>query len=134
MTSTIRSEASIIGEVLRAEQARCRAVEASDWATVASYLSEDFTYTHATGRTEGRDERLAAGQQQKFSTEKRRNLKVRVYGDAAVVIGDLLRGTLSDKNGRPSEIQLSTIQVWVNQGGNWRLVAQQNSRAGAGVG
>src|ERR1700761_2092388 len=42
----------VTGEVLAAEERRCAAIAAQDWAALDAILADEFTYTHSTGTTE----------------------------------------------------------------------------------
>ena len=121
MAST--SEQAAIDEVLKVEQARCRAIEEADWAALDRILGHDFIYTHSTGKHETKDE-WVAGIKKLDRAVVRDDLSVRVYGDVA-----LLRGTSVNRYAEPFRGDshfgslLDVLQVWVKRNGEWQLVA-----------
>jgi len=81
-----RGHDAAVTEVLALEAARCRAISGQDWEALAAMLSDDLTHTHITGVTQDKATYLAHVQKNPRRVE-RRALKVRIYGDVAVVTG-----------------------------------------------
>lgn len=121
MAST--SEHAAIDEVLKAEEARCRAIAQKDWAALDRILGEDFVYTHSTGKRE-RKEDWVAGLKKLDRAVVRNNLSVQIFGDVA-----LLSGTSRYRYAEPFDGDshfgslLDVLQVWVKRAGEWQLVA-----------
>jgi hypothetical protein len=117
------SEQAEIDEVLKAEKARCRAIEETDWAALDCILGDDFVYTHSTGKHETKDE-WVAGIKKLDRAVIRDNLSVRILGDVA-----LLSGTSVNRYAEPFDGDshfgslLDVLQVWVKRAGEWQLVA-----------
>ena len=121
MAST--SEQIAIDEVLKADEARCRAIEQTDWAALDRILGDDFVYTHSTGKHETKDE-WVAGIKKLDRAVVRDHLSVRIFGDVA-----LLSGTSVNRYAKPFNGDshfgslLDVLQVWVKRDGEWKLVA-----------
>jgi ketosteroid isomerase-like protein len=110
-------------EVLELEARRCAAVAAGDLDGLADTLADDYLHVWGGGTTTGKVAYVAelkAGPR----THERSNLVVRVYGDAAVVTGDVLN-TMSYP-GRPVRVVRAFVtQVAVRSAGGWRFVSWQ---------
>ena len=100
------------------------ALRKGDEAALASIYADDYSIANDTGEVQTKAQRLewVKANTARLSGLDFQDLKVRVYGDAAVVTG---RAT-STTDGLNSRI----IQVWVRQGGVWRLVAGQTTAIG----
>lgn len=121
MAST--SEQAAIDEVLKAEKARCRAIEQTDWVALDSILGDDFVYTHSTGKHETKDE-WVAGIKKLDRAVIRDNLSVRILGDVALLSGTSVNRYAEPFNGDSHfGSLLDVLQVWVKRDGDWQLVA-----------
>ena len=104
------------------------AVKKNDIGGVSNFLADDLVYTHSTGIVESKQEYLAklkAGHQ-KYTAIELIDPKIRTFGDTAV-INTQARMTGATK-GVPFDNTLFLMQVWVKQGGSWKLVAHQTTR------
>jgi ketosteroid isomerase-like protein len=92
------------------------ALRKADEAALNSIYADDYTITTADGTVQTKAERIAwvKANAARMGTLDFQDLKTRVYGDTAVVTGRAGGGVNS-----------RFIQVWVRQGGVWRLVAGQ---------
>ena len=97
------------------------ALRKGDEAALNTIYADDYTITTDTGGVQTKAQRLAwvKANTARLSGLDFQDLETRVYGDAAVVTG---RAT-STTDGLNSRI----IQVWVKQGGTWRLAAGQTT-------
>ena len=97
------------------------ALRNADEAALNSIYADDYSITNDAGEAQTKAERLAwvKANGARLSGLEFRDLIVRVYGDAAVVTG---RAT-STADGLNSRM----TQVWVRQGGVWRLAAAQTT-------
>lgn len=121
MAST--SEQTAIDEVLKADEARCRAIEQTDWAALERILGDDFVYTHSTGKRETKDE-WVAGIKKLDRAVIRDNLSVRLFGDVALLFGTSVNRYAEPFNGDSHfGSLLDVLQVWVRRDGEWQLVA-----------
>jgi ketosteroid isomerase-like protein len=124
MVSSVDS--TVVATLLRLEQERCRALSEKDWSALDALLSDDYTHVHTTGRVEDKPTYIQ-GMKARPRETSRGDLTVRIYGDSAVMMG-----LQTNKTQGPDGTNLmhsQVIQVWVKQGGSWRLVAGQNTRA-----
>ena len=118
-------------EVLDAEQRWARALEKSDLAALRDLYGDDLVYVHSGGNAESKDEylrRLETGSL-KYESVRLVDPRVRVFGDAAVVNGRFDVRVMSD--GAPVNTRVVYIHVYARQGGKWRMVAHQTTRAPA---
>ena len=99
------------------------AIRKGDEAALAPFYTDDYTVTTETGDVQTKAQRLewVKTNTARLSTLDYQDLKTRVYGDTAVVTG---RATSDAINSR-------IIQVWVKQGGTWRLAAGQTTAIAA---
>jgi hypothetical protein len=106
---TNQADDSIIDQVLAAEASRLQAID--DRADTGRY--EDKASNMATLQASPR-------------SYKRRNLKVRPYGDAAVMTGEIDITVDALPDGTPERHIFSfTTQVWVFRDGRWQMAAFQ---------
>ena len=111
-------------EVLELERARCAAISKQDWDALSALLADDLTHTHITGVTQDKAAYLAHVQKNPRRVE-RRDLKVRIYGDVAVVTGPQVN--LLESDGGMTEVAIESLQVWTRRDGTWRVVAFASS-------
>jgi ketosteroid isomerase-like protein len=124
----LRAQSATAADARKAIDAFIAAVRKNDVPAVAAFLADDLVYTHSTGIVEGKQEYLAklkAGDQ-RYTGIELINPKLRTYGDAAV-INTQSRMTGATK-GVPFDNTLFLMQVWVKQGGAWKMVAHQTTR------
>src|SRR5688572_19028117 len=73
-------------DVKAAEQAWAKAATENDQAALEKILAPKLVYTHSTGLVEGKPEYMKAVDSfQKYKTIEFENLKINVYGNAAIV-------------------------------------------------
>ena len=113
---------AVTEELLRLEEERCRAVSAGDIDTLGRLLTDDLTHTHVTGRTEGKAAYLAAlGGRPRTTT--RRDLTVRIYGEAAIMTGTLVNAFPPDAGAARPPVEAHALQVWVKTSDGWKQAA-----------
>jgi hypothetical protein len=110
-------------EVLEAEQARCKATREGDLEALKRVLHVD--YTHVTGGAS------VMNRQQYLDwvsatprRHERHDLRVRRYGDTAVIVGGLTNH-LTEPGGGIRVIEAMVTQVAFREDGAWRFVAFQ---------
>ena len=116
-------------EVLDAEQRWARALEKSDLAALRDLYGDDLVYVHSGGNAESKDEylrRVETGSL-KYESVALVDPRVRVFGEAAVVNVQFDVRVMSD--GAPVNTRVVYIHVYARQGGRWRMVAHQTTRA-----
>lgn len=99
-----------------------------DTATLARILADDFVYTDASGAVLDRSQYLmtlikAPDMTQQSSSSE--DLKVRFYGDAAVITGRSSWKGRSRGKGQFINAQYRFTDVWVKRQGSWQAVATQ---------
>lgn len=115
-------------EIRQREIRRFEAMVRVDVAALDDILSEDLTYTHATGVFETKAEfiaKLKSGQV-KYESFAPEDVLVRVYGTTAVVIG-VARVRVQVK-GEHLSFQLRFTDVYVKKDNRWQMVAWQATR------
>jgi ketosteroid isomerase-like protein len=121
-------------EVLAVERAWTEAHLRGDVATLARLMAEEYAKIEPDGSVIGRAEALAAfvPEQRHWEIAQGDSYDVRVYGDAAVVIGRWrARGV---NHGVRFDYQARFMSVYARRAGEWRMVAEQATEiAAAGV-
>ena len=118
-------------EVLRVENARIEAILHADTAALERLLSDDLTYTHSTGRVDSKTSFIRSIQSGDLTyvAIQPDELRVRVYGDAAVLTG---RSAMKVKSPRLQnqtlDLDVRFLIVYAKQDGHWRQVAWQSTR------
>jgi ketosteroid isomerase-like protein len=115
-------------EIRQRETRRFEAVVRGDIAALDDILSDDLSYTHATGVYETKAEfiaKLKSGQL-KYESLTPEDMLVRVYGTTGVVTG-VARVKVQVK-GEPLSFQLRFTDVYVKKGDRWQMVAWHATR------
>jgi ketosteroid isomerase-like protein len=116
------SDGAARDELLAAEQARCRAWEGGDASPLAELLADDLWYVHTHGKRDTKASLMSALQHARQRVE-RDDLRVRVFGDTALMTGGI---TVTIESGQVFVSHV--VQVWRRrEGGGWELVAQQST-------
>lgn len=110
-------------ELLDLEARRCAAISSGDTGTLRSLLSDDYVHVHMTGKIDDREGHLQAVSSRPRTTE-RGKLLVRVYGELAVLTGELTN-IMSTASGERSETRAYCQQVAARLEGDWKFVAIQ---------
>ena len=115
-------------EIWQLETRRFEAVVRGDVAALEGILSDDLTYTHATGVFETKAEflgKIKSGQL-KYESFGPEDFRVRVYGPAAVITG--IARVKVQVGGQPLSFRLRFTDVYVKRDGRWQMVAWQATR------
>ena len=98
-----------------------------DTATLAAIFVDTFITTNSEGKTRTKAEALAQVKsgEIKYETSKVEDMKVYVYGDAAVVNGRW-KAKFVEK-GKPVDTTERFTDTYVRQNGQWKCVASQGS-------
>jgi hypothetical protein len=114
--------------LLRLERTRCEAISAGDLAAVEKLLATELTHTHASGVTEDKATYLEGLRGQARQTTRGDDLRVRLYGDVAVMTGTLRNSYApAEPGGQGRTVELLALQVWVRRDGGWQQVAYATS-------
>ena len=114
-------------EIMAAMDAYRQALVHKDAATLSKILSDDLVYTHSSNLHE---DKAAVIESLKKNTVTEaidfKDLKVHVYGNTAVVVGDV--DFRNSTNGVASTAKLNVLHVLVKGPQGWQLVARQATR------
>jgi len=114
-------------EVLAALDAYKQALINRDAAALSKVLSDDLTYTHSSNKHEDKAavlESLKGGTHVEAVDFK--DLRVRVYGSAAVVTADA--DFRNNTEGAVTLLHLHVIHVFAKSSRGWQMVARQTTR------
>jgi len=115
-------------EIRELETRRFKAQINADAATLDRILSDDLTYVHSSAHVDTKVSYIASirSGELKYVSIVPDELKVRVYGNTAVVTG---RGEFkAQSQGQPVNIQLRFTDVYVRRDGRWQMVAWESTR------
>lgn len=120
--------AGVEDEIKNLEKERAAAVVKADTATLERVTADDYVLINANGQMMDKQQTMEAIKtgQIKIASNDLSDLKVRVYGNTAVVTGkSTVKGTLSgtDING-----PVLFTRVYVRKNGHWQAVAFQQTR------
>jgi ketosteroid isomerase-like protein len=115
-------------DVKAAEMAWIEGVTKNDFSKLEHVLADDLYYLHSTGSADTKAsyiESMRSGRQ-KYAAIKVNDLKIRVYGNAAVVNGDANFDFVTA--GKPGKGHLKYTHVFVKNAKGWQLVSHQSLR------
>jgi ketosteroid isomerase-like protein len=114
--------------VRKAENDRFAAMLKPDVAALDKLLGDDLTYTHGDGRVIDKMAFIADFKTGafKYVTIQPNEMKVRVFGDVAVVTGGAAMQVVN--NGVPATIKIRYTDVHVKRNGAWQMVAWEATR------
>ncbi len=112
--------------VARAVDALSRAMIAADKAQLEAVTAPELSYGHSSGRVENRQEfvdGLLSGNMvpRRIDLSERR---VAVVGDEAIARHNFT-AEAQTRAGQVVPVRIGVMQVWKNQGGEWKLLAHQ---------
>src|SRR4051794_19423093 len=114
-------------EVLAAMEAYKQAMMKKDAAALSRVLSDDLTYTHSSNQHQDKAAVLASlNGNSVVEGMDFKDLKVRVYGNTALVKGDV--DFRSNAAGVVTVSKLNVLHVLVKGPQGWQLVARQATR------
>jgi ketosteroid isomerase-like protein len=115
-------------EVVAAMESWKAAMLKKDAAALDRLLHPDLTYSHSDARLESKADVLQSIPAGKLNVQDIRfgENTVRVYGNTAVVRGDL--AVTVTTAGAPNTLNLNVLQVWLKGPKGWQLVARQSTR------
>ena len=128
LTSATAGAATDESIVLTALTKACDAFREGDVAYLATFLSKDFTLTSSTGEVTNYEQNLAEvrAREPRYEVFKNHHMKVRFYGDTALVNGTTtVKGTAS---GVPFAADFQFTDALIRRNGRWVLVASHASR------
>jgi ketosteroid isomerase-like protein len=125
--SAANPDAKAAKEVMAAMEAYKQALIRRDAAALSKLLSDDLVYTHSSNLHQDKAAVLASLTGPTFAEAiDFKDLKVRVYGNTAVVVGDV--DFHNNTGGVVSVARLNVLHVLVKGPRGWQLVARQAVR------
>ena len=100
---------------------------AKDVKTLEMMIADELTYGHTTGAVDTKAWYLDAVRSGRYRKLTPNGMKVRVYGDAAVVTGRL-GITVAAAGREPTDLNVGIIQVYVRRDGRWQFAHHQAVR------
>jgi ketosteroid isomerase-like protein len=114
-------------QLKKLETDRAAAAVKGDVATLEKQTSDDYTFINLYGQMSDKSQMVNAFKtgQTKLTSDEVSDMKVRVYGNTAVITGKVdVKGTLG---GKDVDGQIMFTRVYVKKGGNWQSVAFQQT-------
>jgi ketosteroid isomerase-like protein len=114
--------------VRKAETDRFAAMLKADVVALDKLLGPDLTYTHGDSRVIDKAQFIADFKTGafKYVTIEPNDMKIRIYGDMAIVTGGAGMHVVS--NGAPANIKIRYTDVHVKRNGAWQMVAWEATR------
>lgn len=116
-----------------AHQRRFQAMVDGDLEALAPMLADELVYTHSSGKTETKEEFLAAlegGALRYLAIVSEGESPLRLYGDGEVGLitgGARVRVRTGGEEGQEGEVVLRYTSVYVHRDGRWQLAAWHSS-------
>ncbi len=114
-------------EVLKATQMLNEAsLIKKDRATMERVYADDYVYNHSNGSITNKAQEIAEymSSDLKWTAQKTDGLKVRMYGDVAVVTGvSTLTGSAKGYASGPRRF----TEIWVRRNGRWQTIGGQST-------
>ena len=117
-------------EVIDTENERYQAFMKGDADALARILANEFTFTNVRGETHTKAELvddLRSGRL-KYNAMNHTDIRVRVYGDAAVLTGRSA-STYVEGGQAGGSTPRKFLNVYIKKNGKWRLVAREETPA-----
>lgn len=113
-------------EVMLKMQELSTAILGRDSLLLHSLLADDVTYGHSNGWIQSKPQfiRSVMSGEQDYKKIDVRKIDVRVLGNTAVV--NLETDVSLIMTGKPMDLDMDILLVWVKTGGDWKLVARQS--------
>ena len=102
-----------------------KAMKAADKAALEALVSDQLSYGHSSGKVETKAEYIGviAGKKTIYKSITLSDPTVAVVGNNA--IARHVFAAEVESGGQTSSPKIGVMQVWVKDGGNWRLLARQ---------
>lgn len=115
--------------LLQLEQDRCRALLTGDGERLKQLMHPELFHVHARGNVEDFETYIGIGALKSNYTTLQRfdDLKVRVFGDAALMTGRQLAISSRKATGESVYIDSMVTQVWARNGERWQQLSYQTT-------
>ena len=112
--------------VLKLDRELIDALFTKDRTAFEPLLADDYVYIHSNGTVANREQEIAQtmASDVKWTASKLSGLKIRVYGDAAIITGTLTH--TGSAKGYVGGARLVT-HLWVKRNGRWQTVGGQST-------
>jgi len=110
--------------VRAAHEAFLKAAKAGDGAALKQIFADGLQYSHSNSKLENKQEAIDALMKSKGNFEVH-SQTIHVYGNAATIRAKVTA------HGAAGDTPLTMLQVWVKNGGNWRMVERHTTRIAA---
>ena len=100
----------------------------ADLSALDDILSDDLTYTHASGETQSKIQFVASirSKELQYHSIEFETADVRAYGNVAIVSSHVRVKVTA--NGHDVNVHAFFLHVWVKQRSRWQLVAHQATK------
>ena len=122
------SAQSVEDQIKKMETDRAAAIVKGDIDVLTKVTADDYTLITAAGQMSDKAQMITAFKsgQSKITVDDISDMKVRVYGDTAIVTGKVtVKGMLGGKDATGTQL---FTRVYVKMGGHWMSVALQQTR------
>jgi len=102
------------------------AARKQDRAALDKLLSPDLIYVHSLGKVESKPECIDALLKTKSDFKMAPHATVKLHGNTAVVHARTTSHMMQE--GKPAEVPLDMMQVWVKKGNAWQMIARHTLR------
>jgi ketosteroid isomerase-like protein len=119
---------SVEDQIKKLETDRAAAVVKGDTTTLDKQTSDDYTLINMNGQVSDKAQMIDGFKsgKNKLTSDELSDMKVRVYGDTAVVTGKVtVKGIMGGKDVTGPAM---FTRVYVKKGGQWQSVALQQTR------
>jgi ketosteroid isomerase-like protein len=115
-------------KIIDLDRTRMNAMAQKDIATLNALISDDLVYTHSTARVDTKKSLIEAMESGRtvYTGVEPSDVKAQDLGNAVVLTGSARIHVMS--NGRPNSFGVRFTDVYVNNGGQWQMVAWQSTR------
>jgi ketosteroid isomerase-like protein len=109
------------------EQQWLQAIKTNNPDLLAPLLADKYVITDSEGNISGKAETLAFYKKTKWNSAENSDVKVTVFGDAAIGTGGF-KGKGTDASGKPFDENVRWTDMWVKMSsGQWQCVATHES-------
>src|SRR5260221_1901246 len=125
---TAHAESADEAAVRKAIDDLTKAMMAADKAKLEALVADQLSYGHSAGKLETKKEfvDVIAGKKTIYKSITLNDPTVSVSGNNAIARHVFVVATQTD--GKPATAKVSVMQVWVKDGGAWKLLARQAFR------
>jgi ketosteroid isomerase-like protein len=121
------SQAADEREIRKVESALCEAIRAGDAAGIARYEDETYTLTNSKGVVTRRADDIAdAKKGVRYDEFRNHDQSLRLYGDAAIVLG--VTSVKGASDGKPFAADFRFTDTYVRRADGWKIAASHATR------